>query len=68
MTRKVKSIKCPACGSRLIDASEEAAVLTVAVVAEDVVTYGSPQSDYYQKCHKCGKIIGLRRGPAIKAK
>ena len=67
MKKSIKSIKCPACGSRLIDASEGAVNQTVVCVAEGAAEYGPTDSVYLQKCHKCGKVIEIKRGPMIKS-
>ena len=66
MKKSIKSIKCPACGSRLIDASEGAVNQTVVCVAESSVEYSPTETVFLQKCHKCGRVIELKKGPMRK--
>ena len=58
----MKQIKCPACGSRLLDASSNAAAETTVFLATDAAA-NSRQPDYLVKCRKCNTILGLKRGP-----
>lgn len=54
---KAKILRCPVCGARLIDAAKN--ITTELRPEEDVQTGWQP--DYYQKCYKCKKLIGIRK-------
>lgn len=52
------SIQCPECGfRRLIDTSGHALSETYAISKHPVNWI----PDYIQKCHKCGKQIGIKK-------
>ena len=53
---KIKILKCPICGFRLIDS--DASCESVLVVADIPDIEIRPQ--YYQKCQHCKKIIGIK--------
>lgn len=53
---KKKKIKCPCCGSRLIDSNEQ-----IITVAEEVELYGKKEADYFIKCKVCKKEIGIKK-------
>ena len=54
---KKKILCCPECGSRLIDSSPSTESELKA--EEKIPTNWFP--DYYQKCWKCGKQIGIKK-------
>lgn len=55
---KKKQLQCPVCGfPRLIDSE---AGTESEVVPEDKIQEGW-HPDYFQKCHKCGNQIGIRK-------
>ncbi len=55
---KKKQLKCPACGCpRLIDSGVD---IESEVIAVEKMRAGW-LPDYYQKCHKCGKQIGIKK-------
>ena len=54
-----KKIECPVCGSRLMDKNEE--VITEEKEMNMVETNTSWNPDFYQKCWKCGRNIGIRK-------
>jgi DNA-directed RNA polymerase subunit RPC12/RpoP len=49
---KKKQIKCPCCGRRLIDSSEQINTKTRVVIGEE-------NADYFLKCSSCKKEIGI---------
>lgn len=51
-----KEIKCPCCGYRLIDADRK--IITEACAVDQV---NKMEADYYVKCKKCKKEIGIRK-------
>ena len=53
-----KKLKCPVCGfPRLIDSGAD----TISeMIPEDKIQAGW-HPDYFQKCHKCGSQIGIRK-------
>ena len=55
MTRKI--LYCPECGRRLIDSS---ASIRSELKSEEKIPAGWVP-DYFQKCWKCGKQIGLKK-------
>ena len=52
-----KILHCPECGSRLIDSSPS--TMSELKSEEKIPTNWNP--DYYQKCWKCGKQIGIKK-------
>lgn len=53
---KKKKIKCPCCGSRLMDSNEQ-----IITVAEEAAPYGEEEADYFIKCKTCKKEIGIKK-------
>ena len=51
---KKKKIKCPCCGSRIMDSNEQ--VNTIALQAEHTK---EEEADYFIKCKVCKKEIGI---------
>jgi len=51
-----KKLMCPICGARIVDASEHT-VSELRVVKEELKWI----ADYYQKCKKCKKEIGIKK-------
>lgn len=54
---KRKRLYCPECGARLIDAAWNN---NSELRAEQNIR-GGWKADYYQKCNKCKKQIGIRK-------
>ena len=54
-----KKIYCPICGSRLMDKNRE--VLTEEKEMTSNETDNNWIPDFYQKCWKCGRNIGIRK-------
>ena len=52
-----KILYCPECGSCLIDSSPS--TMSELKSEEKIPTNWKP--DYYQKCWKCGKQIGIKK-------
>lgn len=52
-----KQLKCPICGSRLIDSVSS---VKTELVAEENIRAGW-RPDYFQKCMCCKKQIGIRK-------
>jgi DNA-directed RNA polymerase subunit RPC12/RpoP len=53
---KKKKIKCPCCGSRIMDSNEQ-----VITVAEEVASYNEKEADYFIKCKVCKKEIRIKK-------
>ncbi len=57
-----KTIQCPLCGSRIMDAEENVSTQTMVVKPNDPDTLLNKWSpDYYIKCWKCKAKIALRK-------
>lgn len=54
---KVKILKCPLCQARLIDAAKS----TVTELIPEGEVKAGRKPDYYQKCSKCKRLIGIRK-------
>lgn len=52
-----KKLMCPICGARIVDASEYT-ISELRVVEEKELKW---VADYYQKCKKCKKEIGIKK-------
>lgn len=54
---KTKILRCPVCGARLIDSAKN--IMTELIPQEDAEN--EKMSDYYQKCNKCKRLIGIKK-------
>ena len=57
-----KSVECPQCGSRIMDAEENVSTQTKIVKPNDPeLSFNRWPPDYYIKCWKCKARIALRK-------